>query len=231
MALALNKIPKKQIDYIKNHYKTETAEEISDKINLKPHQIRDIARQIGITKRFTSEELYPNDTYWTDIYHPKMTFSNYEISDYGHVRRKDDHTAIQWGYTEDGYRNVKLVNDDGIRKTLLVNRLVGETFCIVRATNQTEVDHMYGNKDDNYFMHLRWVTPSENQKYSYQLGLRKPANLKHDLDTEIALVCKLISEGLTNKEILNTVNFEIREENIQNIRAKRTHKKISDKYF
>lgn len=174
--------------------------------------------------------MYPDETEWYEIIYPEMTFSNYEISPSGYVRRKDNHIIIRQRTTVDGYNEVKLVNDHGKRVILRVHRLVSYTFNIVKYMSDTEVNHIDGDKSNNHFYNLEWVTCSENQKHSYKLGLRKPANLKHSIE-QIEEVCEMISDGLTNDEIISNVDFYIRRESIQNIRTKRTHSKISDKFF
>lgn len=229
--VCLDRIRKKHKRYIVKYYPYQTAGQISKKIGLPEHQIRDIAMQLGVTKRLFSDDVYPSNEYWTDIYHPTLSFSKYEISEYGHFRRRKDHMVIQWIYSSDGYCTVKLINDDGKRMSLNVHRLVAFRFCPVRVVGQVEVNHIDGKKDNNHHSNLEWVTPSENQKHSYKLGLRIPANLKHDLNYQIPLVCQLIADGLTNFEIIDYVDFDISRENIQNIRAKRTHTKISNFYF
>lgn len=54
-----------------------------------------------------------------------------------------------------------------------VHRLVAVAFSLPKNNDQTLVDHIDGNKSNNTLTNLRWVTPSQNTKYSYNSGTRK----------------------------------------------------------
>ena len=228
----MKKIPNKSILYIKETYNLYPAKNIAEQLNLTSQQVREIAKLIGVTKRKFSETTFPNDK-WCDIIHPTMSFSKYEISDNGHFRRKNDHVVIQWAYGVDGRPTIKLVNDDGKRVINKVSRMMGFTFHQLDDSslyNILEVDHINGDILNNNYKNLEWVTSSENQRRSYALGLRKPANMTCDLK-DIELVCELMARGFSNREIKNMVDFNITKNSLSNIRRKRTYKKISNKYF
>lgn len=54
----------------------------------------------------------------------------------------------------------------------LIHRLVAETY-IENFNNKSQVNHIDGNKYNNYYLNLEWVTPTENLKHSYQTLKRK----------------------------------------------------------
>ena len=103
MSIAIGKIENKTLDYIRRHYTNESTKSISKKVGIPEVHVRNIAMQLGVTKRLSSDLIYLKDSIWRDIIYPGMGFSRYEISEYGHVRRKDDHIAIVWTYTHDDY--------------------------------------------------------------------------------------------------------------------------------
>lgn len=58
------------------------------------------------------------------------------------------------------------------RKTFLVHRLIGVAF-VENRENKPEINHKDGDKSNNYFFNLEWVTSSENQTHAIQNGLQR----------------------------------------------------------
>ena len=118
------------------------------------------------------------------------------------------------------YRNKNGYNTVGLqinkkKKMFFVHRLVAEYFVAPKRGN-LQVNHIDGNKQNNDFRNLEWVTPSQNTKHAYDNGLNKnvilaikKANSKQvcDMLTGIlydsakdAAICKRINYGtLRNK--------------------------------
>lgn len=70
-----------------------------------------------------------------------------------------------------GYQAVGLMkNGKQIRKS--VHRLVAEAF-IPNVENKDQVNHKDGNKTNNHFLNLEWVSNQENIQHSYDTGIRK----------------------------------------------------------
>ena len=97
-------------------------------------------------------------------------YSNYFITDKGKVinSRGKEKTLRE---STDGYQIVDLYRD-GIRTTHRVHRLVSEAF-VPNPNNKPDVNHRDGNKFNNSFDNLEWVTKSENMIHAYELGLNK----------------------------------------------------------
>lgn len=98
-------------------------------------------------------------------------FPNYMINIWGQIvtiRGK----AIKWG-TNGMYPKVILYNK-GYRKDKYVHRLVAEHW-IPNPENKEQVNHIDGDRLNNCKSNLEWVTPSENQKHSYAIGLNSRA--------------------------------------------------------
>jgi hypothetical protein len=70
-----------------------------------------------------------------------------------------------------GYLHVNLYKD-GKAKTVTVHRLVANAFCEI-SKDATEINHKDGNKKNNHYTNLEWVTSSENKKHSYRVLGRK----------------------------------------------------------
>jgi hypothetical protein len=67
-----------------------------------------------------------------------------------------------------GYLCVDLYTNK-TRKKCLINRLVARAF--IGISNGNEVDHVDGNKCNNDFSNLRYVTSKQNQQHTKEMGL------------------------------------------------------------
>lgn len=81
-----------------------------------------------------------------------------------------------------GYHIVDLYND-GEKKTVLVHRLVMESFRPNDDITRNQVNHEDGDKSNNRLTNLSWTSQSENMQHSYDTNLRKPASFEHSEET------------------------------------------------
>lgn len=70
-----------------------------------------------------------------------------------------------------GYTFVVLCKK-GEKKNYTLHRLVAENFVLGRASG-LQVNHIDGNKTNNNFANLEWVTAKENTKHAIKAGLMK----------------------------------------------------------
>lgn len=80
----------------------------------------------------------------------------------GSFRNKNNHTG---GYDTIG------VHVGGRLKIFYVHRLVAELFCHKPSEKHTQVNHIDGDKKNNHYSNLEWVTPSRNIKHAHKSGL------------------------------------------------------------
>lgn len=64
------------------------------------------------------------------------------------------------------------LSKDNITYNKLVHRLVGDAF-IDNPDKLPEINHLFGNKKDNFFLNLEWTTGSKNMKHAYRVLGRK----------------------------------------------------------
>jgi hypothetical protein len=74
------------------------------------------------------------------------------------VNNKINKTSLTFGAKSNGY----LVTGVANKKKVSVHRLVARYFCPIGTKDQDQVDHIDGNKTNNNWLNLRWVTSSEN---------------------------------------------------------------------
>ncbi len=104
-------------------------------------------------------------------------FENYEVSNFGRVRR-----VLKTGYyyrspvIQHGYNHVTFSYCKGTKfKSFQVHRLVALLF-IDNPQNKKCVNHIDGNKQNNNVKNLEWCTHSENEIHSYHvLNKKSPA--------------------------------------------------------
>ncbi len=75
------------------------------------------------------------------------------------------------GTNTKGYLFVVLTDGKGFHKHAYVHRLVADAFC-ENPFGKDQVNHKDGNKRNNHFSNLEWVTCSENHLHAYKTGLR-----------------------------------------------------------
>lgn len=71
-----------------------------------------------------------------------------------------------------GYPTVQIVKDNGVKYTAKIHRLVGLVF-VQNPNSLPQIDHLDGNKLNNNFKNLEWVSNLDNMRRSYAIGLRE----------------------------------------------------------
>lgn len=71
-----------------------------------------------------------------------------------------------------GYHQINLKSVDGKKIGVKISRLVMLHFRFVPGCHLLEVDHLDGNKDNNYLWNFEWVNPQENTHRAIKNGLR-----------------------------------------------------------
>lgn len=108
----------------------------------------------------------------------------FEVSDLGKVRTITKRIVMKNGRTmtkkgrilkekknKKGYPEIRLYEKRNISITQTVHKLVMLTFVGLRPEG-LQVNHKNGIKTDNRLVNLEYVTPSDNIKHAYRLGLQ-----------------------------------------------------------
>ena len=96
-------------------------------------------------------------------------FEDYTIDTNGNVFSKRKNKYLKQTINKFGYCKVTLQKNK-LKKMFSVHRLVASAF-IPNLSNLPQVNHINGNKQDNKFENLEWVTPKENMVKAVKSGL------------------------------------------------------------
>jgi len=93
---------------------------------------------------------------------------DYEVTEDGRVfstKRKVRKELKQW-FTTCGYPRTKVNN-----KSVPIHQLVASKFVAGYSETKNQVNHIDGNKLNNHYSNLEWVTHAENLHHAMDLGL------------------------------------------------------------
>lgn len=127
-----------------------------------------------------------------------------------------------------GYPSVLIQMGDK-PKRFFIHRLVGEYF-IANPENKPEINHLFGDKTDNYYEHLAWVTEKENINHAFDNGLNKKVQPNDPKRSKVVLQCntlwEVIAEFLSTMDVQRSLGFKA-----PNINHAIKHKKMSHGYY
>lgn len=138
----------------------------------------------------------------------------YEISNFGNVKILA-RNYTRYNYLTKRYNIIKvkekintrnnkwrlqenMFNKKQGRKNKRIHKLVAEAF-IPNPNNYSYVNHIDGNKQNNYIDNLEWCTLYQNNTHAYKTGLRKSTDitpiLQYDLEGNFIREYKSINEA------------------------------------
>lgn len=97
----------------------------------------------------------------------------YEVSNYGNVKthyRSEEGRLLNIYTDRLGYQKIRLCIEGNKSKEYSVHRLVALMF-VPNPFLYNEVNHLDGNKKNNYYENLEWCTRSQNMKHAFAIGL------------------------------------------------------------
>lgn len=105
------------------------------------------------------------------MFKPITNYENeYLINEYGQVFSLISNKLLTINIDDNGYCYVILYKNSQ-RKLKRIHRLVAEEFIIKNDINKNEVNHIDGNKSNNFYKNLEWCTRSENMIHAYKNNL------------------------------------------------------------
>jgi hypothetical protein len=88
-------------------------------------------------------------------------FENYKISTYGRVFSKKSNKNLKPMFNKYGYEIVNLYKN-GKRCAKTIHRIVAKTFLSIENFENKQIDHIDGNRKNNFFLNLRECTSQQN---------------------------------------------------------------------
>ncbi len=141
-------------------------------------------------------------------------FPNYAISEHGIIKRlitgKGTYpNRILKPFIRGKYLSVHLYNGNGLTE-FQIHKLVAKIFIGDRPLNK-QINHKDGNKFNNHFLNLEYVTCQENHIHAFRIGLRHGikgeknyfAKLK---ESEVLKIRELLKQGLPERKIAKMFN-------------------------
>ena len=171
---------------------------------------------------------------WSVVTYPQIKANMYEISSKGHIRRISSKNELSYRIHR-GYITCQLMTNSGRSKEFRIHRLVAFAF-VNGFKPDLVVNHKDGNKQNNDYKNLEWVSQYDNIEHANRMGLINhpygekinTTNLSND---EVAKICKCLVSNNGNVQDTHNEFPNVNESIIRNIRNKSAWRSISDSYF
>lgn len=157
-----------------------------------------------------------------------FVYDYYLVSNCGRVYHKYTGRFLKPGINGAGYYYVMMSTFNN-PKPIQIHRLEMKAFCPIDNSELYDVNHKDGNKLNNFWWNLEWMTHSDNIKHAYETGLH---NIYSNITNDTAiLICELLQEGkYTNKQISEMVGRGSSEHIVSDIKKRQCWKHISKDY-
>lgn len=135
-------------------------------------------------------------------------YQNYMISNYGRIYSVYSNMILKNTEDKDGYLFIRLNN-----KQFRVHRLVLMTFCPIENSEDFQVNHYDGNKQNNCLWNLYWCTNQENIDHAISQGLSTQKGESHHAtyltNEQVHFICKCLEDGMNYRSIYDLLNINV----------------------
>lgn len=108
---------------------------------------------------------------WKNLVYQNKRFENFKVSNTGKLRNTMTNKEYKTYINHRGYSQVCVsLGSRNDKKVFKIHRCVAETF-IPNTDNKPQINHIDGNKLNNYVSNLEWVTSQENMRHAFDTGL------------------------------------------------------------
>ena len=158
-----------------------------------------------------------------------MKIEKYEVKSEGFVVNSVTGRVLKVDKSPCGHHRITLCIG-GIAERHYLHRLVAKGF-VENPDNKPFVNHKDGNKDNNHFSNLEWVTIQENTIHAFDMGLRNSGEKSYQAtssDQQIREICKRLVEGAPSSEICR--EFQISRAKLYDIRRRKSWSRVTKDY-
>lgn len=152
-------------------------------------------------------------------------YEHYHISEEGVVMNTLTNKVLRTDLNNSGYRRVTM-SSNGKLCRMTVHRLVALTYVDDNVTGLV-VNHKDGNKLNNHYLNLEWVTQSENRRHAFKHKLVRRPNSKLK-DATVHRICASIEAGIKARQI--RLWYGIPKHIYDDIKSRRYYTDISSQY-
>lgn len=210
----LNEIYKKFIlDSVKELYLNGLdRNEIANALNLSTRKVKEIIYVNNLydlrKEIILSKWVIKSENFLPMIYPEGIV--RYYINDFGQIWDDENDFPIFGCINKKGYHQSTIFNNNGKSTTHKTHRLVGYNFVddgkfkcrskgFLDHVKDLTINHKFGNKDDNFYKNLEWMTFSDNASHAHATGLCKQKGEDNHqsilTEKQVVEIIKLISEG------------------------------------
>ena len=97
--------------------------------------------------------------------------SRYRISSLGQIRNSETGRVLKQQTNKRGYAVIRLKDNDKKKISFCVHKLVAKAF-VPNPNGYLEINHLDGDKLNNYSTNLQWCTRGQNIQHAWDNGLR-----------------------------------------------------------
>lgn len=113
--------------------------------------------------------------------------------------------------SSNNYFRVSLQRQDGSTNQYAIHRMLMMAFRPVENMENLQVNHKDGNKQNNSFDNLEWVTVKENINHAWKNGLsharkKEASNFSKLTQKDVDEIFKMRGMGYTQQQIADTLN-------------------------
>ena len=130
----------------------------------------------------------------------------YRVSNFGDVHNLQRNRYLKPRNERSGYLGFYL-SKDGKKEHHMVHRLVLHAFGPPQPSTRHQCNHIDGDKLNNHISNLEWVTPSENRKHAFDIGINVPArgeqvSSSRLTETQVKRIRRVYAQGLQTQAAL-----------------------------
>lgn len=121
-------------------------------------------------------------------------YPGYLIKESGEIISKRMNKPMGQETVKGGYKRVSIINKNGVRKHVLVHRLIAMAF-VPNPNNEEQVNHLDEDKTNNHADNLEWCSRKRNVNYGTAQQRRSEKRKKKVLNLDTGEVFSSISEA------------------------------------